>query len=117
MMAAMASHDRLLLRRHGPALVGSARTSAKVATSYAKQTVFAGLHALGGESLILRRKVAPSSPAALAEARAALRTARSAATACRAIPHGTALAAHMGVRGGGSRSIAVIPMIHYEVIP
>lgn len=73
-----ASHDRLLLRRHGPSLVGSSRAAAKVATSYAKQAAFAGLNRLGGESVILRRKVTPTSAAAVDEANDALRTARSA---------------------------------------
>jgi glycosyltransferase involved in cell wall biosynthesis len=74
-----AQHDRLLLRRHGPALVGVPRTTAKVARSYAKQTAFAGLTRVGGESVILRRKVTPLQPHSLREARAALQTARWAA--------------------------------------
>jgi hypothetical protein len=68
-----ARHDRLLLRRHGPALVGSSRTAARLATSYAKQQVFAGLNGLGQESVILRRKVQPLSPDQDRDARAALR--------------------------------------------
>ncbi len=74
-----ASHDRMLLRRHGPPLVGTPQTTVKVATSYAKQAAFAGLNRLGGESVILRRKVTATSPASVREARAALETARSAA--------------------------------------
>lgn len=73
-----ARHDRLLLRRHGPALVGGPRTAVKVATSHAKQTAFAGLTRVGGESAILRRKVTPLSAEGLDAARSALEAARTA---------------------------------------
>jgi glycosyltransferase involved in cell wall biosynthesis len=71
-----ARYDRLLLRRHGPALVGSRRTATKLATSYAKQTAFAGLNAVGRRSVILSRKVTSLNPSAMRAARAALEAAR-----------------------------------------
>jgi len=74
-----ARYDRQLLRRHGPELVGAAGTTSRLATSYAKQAVFAGLTGLGGQSIILRRKVSSLTSTSLAEAGAALQTARSAA--------------------------------------
>jgi glycosyltransferase involved in cell wall biosynthesis len=73
-----ARYDRRLLRRHGPALVGGPRTIARVATSHAKQQVFGCLTRLGGESVILRRKVTSLSSSSMSQARADLRTARSA---------------------------------------
>jgi glycosyltransferase involved in cell wall biosynthesis len=73
-----AQHDRLLLRRHGPHLVGAPRTTGKVATSFAKQLAFAGLTRVGGQQAIVRRKVTPLDTAAAREARTALETARSA---------------------------------------
>ena len=73
-----ARHDRLLLRRHGPALVGRGRTATRLATSYAKQTAFAGLQGVGGESVIVRRKVAPLSAQVDLAARSALSAARTA---------------------------------------
>jgi glycosyltransferase involved in cell wall biosynthesis len=74
-----ARYDRRLLRRHGPELVGGAGTTSRLATSYAKQAVFAGLTRLGGQSVILRRKVASLESTSMAEAGAELRIARSAA--------------------------------------
>jgi hypothetical protein len=73
-----ARYDRLLLRRHGPALVGSRHTAARLATSYAKQTAFAGLNAMGGQSVILGRKVATLDPAGMRASVVALDAARSA---------------------------------------
>ncbi len=74
-----ASHDRLLLRRHGPALVGRVGTTSRLATSYAKQFVYVGLTGLGGQSVILRRKTTALDLSSMAEASAALQVARSAA--------------------------------------
>lgn len=74
-----ARYDRRLLRRHGSELVGGAGTNRRLATSYAKQAVFAGLTRLGGQSVILRRKVTHLDSASIAEASADLRIARSAA--------------------------------------
>lgn len=73
-----ASYDRLLLRRHGPPLVGATRTTAKIVTSYTKQTAFATLNKVGGRAVIMRRKVTPLDPEALRDATAALHAARSA---------------------------------------
>ena len=74
-----ASYDRLLLRRHGPPLVGATRTTAKLVTSYTKQTAFAGLNRVGGGAVIMRRKVTPLGPEARRDASAALQAARSTA--------------------------------------
>lgn len=74
-----AQHDRLLLRRHGPPLVGRPRTAAKLVTSYAKQTAFGGLNRAGGQSVILRRKVSALSPESLRTACTDLQRAGSAA--------------------------------------
>ena len=74
-----ASHDRHAPAATRPAAGGHAADAVKVATSYAKQAAFAGLNRLGGESVILRRKVTATSPPPCREARDALEAARSAA--------------------------------------
>ncbi len=70
-----AQHDRMLLRRHGPALVGSGDTAVRVVTSHVKQRTFATLARCGGEPLIVRRKVEVLDAHARTAAQHALRVA------------------------------------------